>query len=188
MHAVLLAAGLPASHEIIYNGSGIDLNKQGTMQIEVSWLGARYLHVLPGDFVIWQIVRHPMLVARSLRNMKVLQSKGTHMQQVLAVLGPMFLTSSIPELDFWILWNRIIEIYASRRFRVEDVDELLVKDIGRIFNQDIRPTDTLKTTIGLTEQYGGHYRDPVAFDLENYENLQTLHTMAEKYGYDLYQY
>ena len=132
LQMVLVEAGLKCTHETVLSPEGVNLELYPECQADVSWCAPRSFHMLHPDDIVWHVTRNPFHVARSLRNMEVLDARqGVHFKCIDRVLGKRFLESSIPEFDFWILWNTIIERRAEHRFRVEDVNLNLVKMIGQ---------------------------------------------------------
>ena len=187
LYNVFNQAGFFTTHETMLSPEGInrDLYKNPNA-VDISWCAPRSFQNLEPSDVVMHVTRNPLLVARSLRNMEVMDARqGVHFKCIKYVLGTRFLDSSIPELDFWILWNKIVEQRAMYRFRIEDFNFPRLKAIVEYMGWQVEMTPQVLRAIEERDKHGCQFRDPVDFDLKSYESIGELAYMSCKYGYKL---
>ena len=174
---VLRAAGLRVGHEQALGHSNEE-PEWGDLEVEVSWL-APYFFSQFHDVRVWHIHRHPVQVARSYRAMGFFAADTAHVRRVRDTLGfdvrERFPES--PELNFWGLWNGLIEGRAERRFTLQDVGVSFVREVcgmfgrgpnleavnqvlGRPVNQNTNPVEGVEVGpfpsyfLGMARRYG----------------------------------
>jgi hypothetical protein len=132
----LLKLGISAGHERIYQigRKGPDWPKHD--HVEVSWAAPRFRADWPEDVTVLHLVRHPLRTVESYLNIIPGAYAGWidrwHLPEMVRPSGLTNVDGSFEDMGTWskldwvawhyITWNRCVERYASRLFRVEDGD------------------------------------------------------------------
>lgn len=176
LNQVLREAGISSNHEYAASTKEWDPNK--VSHVEVSWLAPAY--VIQEDFVVWQVVRHPLKVARSFKHRGFFQSNSpnAHLQLIESQFS---LGRNHPELDYWICWNDLAESMSSKTFTLEELDVAsFVTEVAELVGVE-NPNISAALSVGVVGASGA--KDE--YDYSDYADLRTLKAAARYYGYTL---
>lgn len=177
---LLKKAGIKAAHE--EEALGHDGPKPICSELDavVSWCALPYLDQFPGAVVV-HLIRHPISVATSLRNIGLFKNQGGHNRMV---ANYMPFGDNIPELDHWIDWNTWAHNEACRTIKLESICFGDLFWLGKVCEVEIGETFPVMSAM-KERHHGGSYSQPQKFDLNNYERLDELVALADHYGYNL---
>jgi hypothetical protein len=173
--ALLAAAGLDAGHEEDVERSPVAIN--------VTALYSLGYHPEPRPEVWWQ-TRHPLDVARSARDRRVLRRSGGISTTYYRLVGsPPRPPKFHPELDFWLDLTRLYAPRAGRVYRVEDVSPgWLVRDAAAV----VRQAGPFDLEAAARARGGNRWpREKVPYDPTGYDRLAELQDLAGELGYSL---
>lgn len=125
---VIRKAGWPCGHEMLFcHGDDDPDTFLAANAAEVSGTAAPYaerLHREPGVTIVHQ-VRHPLAVVRSAMHRKPARQSARNRRarwrnSVCPILDQ-YPKQPVSALAYWVHWNRLVEPYATCRWRIEDL-------------------------------------------------------------------
>lgn len=178
---VLSNAGIPCTHEQIFRTyNRINL---GASRIESSCFAAHHLGNASSRTPIVHLVRNPNDWLESWQSKRV---SSTYLNQVLP-FDYTWRSSEDPHaaaLQAWVTWNLMIEAWSWRRFRVEDLSDLNIVELGELSGHTVsrmKAAQALAETPRNINSAGTSRRLPL-YPHPSRE-LERAHRLAARYGY-----
>jgi len=169
----LTAAGVRCGHEQVWGFGKPD----SQLVVESSWLAVRFL---PLPFVIWHQVRHPEAHLRSRITATV--RPDPRLARLRGEWFPPHPDPVIHAMRRYVVWNLACERWASRRWRVEDVDGGLVAELAAEIGVACDPARVAEVPTDVNK----HTRDEVVWTLDDLPagaDRDAVMAMGERYGY-----
>lgn len=180
---VLNQAGIPATHEGVFNPEGDGWEWQ---RVECSWMAAPHLSHFDGYVV--HLVRHPLAVVNSFVGIEFF-TNSAHEPYLDYVIDHLEDLSSDPveaAMRFYVIWNRMIEPYADQFVRIEETGPAEFAQIAHKTGSHHSPNDMVKPVESVPTDYNSRPRAELTWaDLPAGELKDELEQMVKEYGYDL---
>lgn len=179
---VFVAAGIACDHEKYYNQ-----DRQGPLlNSEASWEAAPYLEELQGEARLFHQVRHPLHQIASAIHHPLFYGESEapwreHIYRYCPRVGDAWGDKLRQATLYWLDWNALCDGKVLHRYRVEDVDEALLRFIAE--GQELRNIEAALQTSNSTNTWGPHPKltlDELPEDLR-----PEIEARAKEYGYDI---
>lgn len=184
---VLRHVGLNATHETLFGlyRHTWPPQREGA---EASWLAVPYLEKLPEDVTVFQQIRNPLDVARSLIGFNFFgRPQSLPFREFLFRHEPSIKTWSDPldrSLAYWINWNIRVQEHAQVQYRLESLTAVDLADFLRIAGFDVPASKLSRAFRDTGPRYNHRPRAklPSATILER-KLGPNLEKLAYSYGY-----
>jgi len=180
---VLERAGLAVGHERAFQTQRALPTARWDRDVDVSWIAAGYR--LSGYGTAWTLVRHPLAVARSLRDRALFHRPNRYTRFVAEALGRDPQASTHPELEYWLLWTALSLHQAERAVRLEDLGrgpelDALVREASRVVGYRGSPDLAGARATVPQNRWTGERRP---YDPQGYKRLDQVASLAADLGY-----
>lgn len=185
---VLATGGAPVTHEGVFGPIANSWPVTHRTRIESSWLAAPHLANLEQVKVIHQ-VRNPLFVVRSFVGFGFF-TRSPDDPYLCYVLehAPTVASWDNPvdqAIEYWLVWNRMVEPHAERRVRLEDLSAEHFAELASMAGLDAADYSPAMASLG--RRYNGRRRELALTraDLLGRPRGEELAALAERYGYVL---
>lgn len=181
---VLERAGLAVGHERAFQTHRALPPSRWDRDVDVSWIAAGYRR-LAGYGTAWTLVRHPLLVARSLRDRALFHRPNRYSRFAADALGRDPQASTHPELEYWLLWTALSLHQAEWAVRLEDLGrepalDALVREASRVVGYR-GPLDLVAARATVPQNRWPGERRP--YDARGYKRFDEVASLAADLGY-----
>jgi hypothetical protein len=166
----------------------------GSLVADSSWLAVPYLrNVVSSGYRVYHQVRNPLEVLRSHLGIKFFArprswcEKEPYLHTVWRFDKGVFAFDDAMRrsMMFWVRWNEAAEVFARRRWRVEDVNADLLRDVCKDAGEPLskRAAEHACATVSKRYNHKGRHENVTWADVPEGRLGDLFRGMAERYGY-----